>query len=182
MPTKFVLFSDNSALQYIMQQHKLNHKHAKRVEFLQSFTFVLEHISGKANKVVDALSRRCLVIQDSQIHILGFDYLKDLYDVDADFKEAFATCKNSFNRDNSPWKDFILQDGLLFKNNQLCIPNCSMRANLVQEKHNGRLAGHFGIGKTLGQLSHFYFWPKMKEDVQRYVNKCRICQHAKGRS
>ena len=76
----------------------------------------------------------------------------------------------------------MLQDGLLFKNNQLCIPNCSMRENLVQEKHIDGLDGHFGVYKTLGKPSHFYFWPKMKEDVQRYVNKCRICQHAKGRS
>ena len=76
----------------------------------------------------------------------------------------------------------MLHDGLFLKNNQVCIPNCLMRENLVQEKHNGGMAGHFGVDKTLGQLSHFYFWPNMKEDVQRYVNKCRICQHAKGRS
>ena len=31
---EFVLFSDNSALQYVMQQHKLNHKHGKWVEYL----------------------------------------------------------------------------------------------------------------------------------------------------
>lgn len=182
MSKEFVLFTDNSALQYIMQQHKLNHKHAKWVEFLQNFTFVLKHISGKANKVADALSRRCLIMQESQLQILGFDYLKDLYDTDADFKQAFVACKNPANRDSSPWKEFMLQDGLLFKSNQLCIPNCSMRENLVQEKHNGGLAGHFGVEKTLGKLSHFYFWPKMKVDVQRYVNKCRVCQHAKGRS
>ena len=117
---------------------------------------------------------------DSQIHILGFDYLKYLYDIDAYFKEAFASCKNSVNRDNSPWKEFMLHDGLLFKNNQLCIPNFSMRENLVQEKHNGRLAGHFGVHKTLGQLSHFYFWPKMKAYVQMYMNKYKKCQYAKG--
>ena len=57
-------------------------------------------------------------MQESQIHILGFDYLKDLYDVDGYFKEAFAAYKNSFNRDSSPWKEFMLWDGLLFKNNQ----------------------------------------------------------------
>ena len=76
----------------------------------------------------------------------------------------------------------MLHDGLLFKDNQLYIPNCSMREKLVQEKHNGRLVGHFGIDKTLGQLSHFYFWPKMKADVQRYANKYRICKHVEGRS
>ena len=34
IPTYFFLFSNNSTLQYIMQQHKLSHKHAKWVEFL----------------------------------------------------------------------------------------------------------------------------------------------------
>jgi len=46
-----------------MQQHKLNNKHVKLVEFLQNFTFILKHISGKENKVVDALSRRSLIMQ-----------------------------------------------------------------------------------------------------------------------
>ena len=89
-------------------------------------------------------------MRGSQIHILGFDYLKDLYDVDAYFKESFSACKNSVNRDSSPWNEFMQQDVLLFKNNQLCIPNCSMRENLAQEKHNGNLVGHFGVDKTLG--------------------------------
>ena len=57
-----------------------------------------------------------------------------------------------------------------------------MRENLVQEKHNGGLAGHFGIDKIVGQLRHYYFWPKMRAVVEKYVKRCRICQHAKGRS
>lgn len=61
--------------------------------------------------------------------------------------------------------DYMLQEGLLFKNNQLCIPKCSMRENLIIEKHNGGLGGHFGNDKTYEQLKHFYFWPKMRTDV-----------------
>ena len=57
-----------------------------------------------------------------------------------------------------------------------------MRENLIQEKHNGGMAGHFGSDKTYGQLSHFYFWPKMRSQVEKFVSRCRICQHAKGRS
>ena len=34
MPREFVLYSDNHALQYIMQQPKLNLKHVKWVDFL----------------------------------------------------------------------------------------------------------------------------------------------------
>jgi len=112
---EFVLFLDNSSLQYIMQQHKLNHKHAKWVEYLQSFMFVLKHISGQANKVADALSRRSLIIQESRIQVLGFEHLKDLYEIDADFREAYEACKNPLLRDNSLWLDFNLQEGFLFK-------------------------------------------------------------------
>jgi hypothetical protein len=46
----------------------------------------------------------------------------------------------------------MIQDGLLFKGNQLCIPNCSMRENLLKEKHSGGLAGHFGHDKTFAKL------------------------------
>ena len=62
MSREFVLYIDNHSLQYIMKQPKLNRKHAKWVEYLQSLTFVLKHISGQANKVADALSKRNLVV------------------------------------------------------------------------------------------------------------------------
>lgn len=94
MPREFVMFSDNYGSQYIMQQHKLNHKHAKWVEFLQNFTFILKHVSGKVNKVADALSRRSLIVQECHVKILGFDYLKEFFEVDADFREVFEACKN----------------------------------------------------------------------------------------
>jgi hypothetical protein len=62
VPKEFVLYSDNHALQFVTQQEKLNQKHANWVEYMQNFTFVIKHISRTANKVVDALSRKCLLI------------------------------------------------------------------------------------------------------------------------
>eukprot|EP00253_Pinus_taeda_P022754 PITA_22754 len=117
--------------------------------------------SRQANKVADALSRRALLLQESTIKVLGFEHLKDLYQIDTDFKEAYEACQNPLVRDNSPWLDYNLQEKLLFRRGQLCIPNCSMRENIIREKHSGDLAGHFGIEKTLEQLNHFYYWPKM---------------------
>jgi hypothetical protein len=52
-----------------------------------------------------------------------------------------------------------------------------MRDNLLKEKHSGGLVGHFGHDKMFAQLSSSYYWP----DVIKLVNKCRICQHAKGK-
>jgi hypothetical protein len=56
LPKEFFLFIDHKELQYINSQGKLNQKHSKWVEFLQSCSFVLKHGPGTSNKVVDALS------------------------------------------------------------------------------------------------------------------------------
>ena len=36
--------------------------------------------------------------------------------------------------------------------------------------------------KTFEQLSHFYFWPRMRSEVEKYVKNCKVCQYAKGRN
>jgi hypothetical protein len=181
VPQEFVLYNDNQALQFITRQEKLNQRHAKWVEFMQNFTFVIKHIAGNANKVVDALSRRCLILQEFQVETLGFEHLKDMYCDDTDFKEAYEACTSPVLRDRSQWTEYMVQEGLLFRGNQLCIPRCSMRDNLLKEKHSGGLAGHFGHDKTFAQLSSSYYWPGMRTEVIKFVNRCRICQHAKGK-
>jgi hypothetical protein len=52
---EFVLYSNNQDLQFITSQEKLNQRHAKWIDFMQNFTFVIKNVSGNANKVVDAL-------------------------------------------------------------------------------------------------------------------------------
>jgi hypothetical protein len=42
----------------------------------------------------------------------------------------------------------MIQEGLMFKGNQLCIPKCSMRDKILKEKQSGGLAEHFGHDKT----------------------------------
>lgn len=115
MPKEFILYTYNHALQYINIQTKLSQRHVKWIEFLQNFTFVIKHKSGQSNKVEDALSRMNLIIQEFQVNVLGFDELKDMYKDDPDFKEAYAACENPVSRDKTPWLDYMIQGGLLFK-------------------------------------------------------------------
>jgi hypothetical protein len=136
---------------------------------------VIKHISGTANKVVDSLSRKCLLLQEFRVKTLGFENLKDMYTEDADFAEAYEATENLVLRDQSPWIDYMIQGGLFFRGNQQCIPIFSMRENLLKEKHSGRLVGHFGHDKTFTKLSESYFWLGMREYVKRFVDRCRIC-------
>jgi hypothetical protein len=71
---------------------------------------------------------------------------------------------------------------LLFKNNKLCIPKCPIRENLIKEKHSGGLSGHFGQDRSFAHVNDFCYWLGMQNQVNKFVEKCIICQHAKGRS
>jgi hypothetical protein len=56
------------------------------------------------------------------VKTLRFEHLKDMYYDDTDFKEAYEACENPMLRDRSRWIEYMIQEGLLFKENQLCIP------------------------------------------------------------
>jgi hypothetical protein len=56
--------------------------------------------------------------------------------------------ENPIIRDRIQWTEYMIQEGLLFKGNQLCIPKFSMK-----EKHSGGLARHFSHEKTFSKLN-----------------------------
>jgi hypothetical protein len=117
VPKVFVLYSDNHALQFLTRQEKLNQKHAKWVEYMQNFTCVIKHIYGTANKVANTLSRKCFLMQEFRVKTLGFDNLKEMYEDDLNFKEAYEASENPILKEKSQWTEYMIQDRLLFKEN-----------------------------------------------------------------
>ena len=57
-PKEFVIHSDHETFKYLRSQHNLNYRHAKWVEFIKSFSYIIKHKKGKDNVIADALSRR----------------------------------------------------------------------------------------------------------------------------
>ena len=81
----------------------------------------------------------------------------NLYLEDLDFAKAWKACTILVTLDRMKWLDFIIQDGMLFKGNQLCIPRSSMRKDLIKEKHSCGLVGHFGWDKTFSLVAEHYY-------------------------
>ncbi|XP_052880487.1 uncharacterized protein LOC108485292 [Gossypium arboreum] len=145
---------------HIKGQHKLNRRHAKWVEYLESFPYVIKYKKGKDNIVADALSRRYTLLSYLDSKILGFTLLKDSYVNDSDFGEIFVSCEKG------PFENFYRYEGYLFREGKLCIPCGSFRDLLVHEAHSGGLMGHFGVNKTLATFHEHFYWPRMRKDVE----------------
>jgi len=74
---EFVIHSDHQSLMYIRGQNKLNKGHAKWVEYLDQFPYVIKYKKGKTNVVADALSKRHTMFFSLGAQILGFGNIRD---------------------------------------------------------------------------------------------------------
>ena len=54
-----------------------------------------------------------------------------------------------------------------------------MKALLLDEAHKSRYSIHPGATKMYNDLKQNYWWPGMKRDVVRYVEKCLKCRMVK---
>jgi hypothetical protein len=104
-----------------------------------------------------------------------------MYREDTYLKEDYEACENPLLRYMSQWIQYLIQDGPLFKGSRLYILKCSMRDNMLKEKHFGGLAEHFGHDKAYALLSSSYYWPGMRSDVKKFVEICRGFQYEKGK-
>jgi hypothetical protein len=172
---EFIIHSDHQSLKFLRSQGKLQKRHAKWLEFIEMFPYVIKYKHGKENIVADALSRRYALLTSLQTKLLGFEMIKSLYANDSDFGHVWESCSTH------AFGDYYMHDGYLFKKNKLCVPMCSLREMLVRESHGGGLMGHFGVKKTLEILQEHFYWPKMKHDVQSVCDKCISCKQAKSK-
>jgi hypothetical protein len=129
-PKEFIIHSDHESLKHIHSQGKLNHTHAKWVEFIESFLYVINHKKGKENVIADALSRRNALLIELDYKIFGLETSKDQYVHDADFKDVSLHCK-----DGKTWNKFICNDGFVLRANKLCTLASSIRLLLLPKTH-----------------------------------------------
>ena len=133
-------------MKHLKGQGKLNRRHARWVEFIETFPYVIKYKQDKENIVANALSCKYVLLHTINTRLLGFEYVKELYDNDSDFAKIYNACGHS------AFGKFYLMDDYLFKENRLCVPTSSLRELLVREAHGGGLMGHFRVAKTLDVL------------------------------
>lgn len=80
-------------------------------------------------------------------------------------------------------RNFTIQDGLLYRKNlqgnlMVVIP-ARRRAAVLLSCHDIPLAAHLGFSRTYNLAKRRCYWPKMRQEIKRYVASCIPCQKRK---
>ena len=75
---------------------------------------------------------------------------------------------------------WTIEHGVLNYNQRPVVPEKELlRTAIIRETHDKIVTAHPGKKKTLQVLQRGCYWPKMGEDVARYVQNCHTCQRNK---
>ena len=79
---------------------------------------------------------------------------------------------------NEILKDTFTKDSyrlIQCKNLLTDVENQNEQIDIINNYHLGK-TNHRGIFETYSKLRRQYFWPKMYNDIQKFINNCEICQ------
>jgi len=68
------------------------------------------------------------------------------------------------------------KDDLLWYQGKIWIPNDEgIRTTLMAKHHDPPPAGHGGRAITTKLINRRYYWPKIRENMKRFIKNCDIC-------
>ena len=197
---KFTIHTDHATLRYLQTQPHLSGRLVRWAEYLQEYDFTVAHVKGTENVIADALSRRSdysATLRPDLAAQLTVASLADISVVHSTFRASVITAQrkcpscisarsqllaNAVNPAAPIHRTYQLSadKGLLWLGGgvpRLVVPAepCTLRQELLREAHDSAYGAHLGVDKTYGRLAAFWYWPRMFEDVRKFVTSCHAC-------
>ncbi|KAL5596424.1 uncharacterized protein BROUX77_007108 [Berkeleyomyces rouxiae] len=195
-----LVLTDHRNLAVLKQIPAMNRRQARWAMELSEYRYVITYRPGSLNSRADALTRRYedLVSSSSEEDkelcapiIPPENFIGTMSLVD-EVKIALSTDKwaldviSALRGQSTKPPDVDLSvcrldnDGLLFVNDLLYLPNEDLRVRALKNCHDIMPSGHPGQKNTFELLVREYWWPGMRRDVIRYIRNCEVCQRIKS--
>ena len=185
-------------------QKNLNVRQVRWLELLSEYDIDIHYHPGKANKVADALSRKTYdtlavmrmlpgelanEIKDFEIVIVQGKManlevrptiLEDIRK--AQEEDEYVKKAQKFDEEAKKGEFTVSSDGTIRFKGRIYVPEAAdLREQLLIEAHETPYSVHPGTTKMYQDLKKGYWWPGMKKDVVRFVEKCLTCQQVKAK-
>ncbi len=199
--TKITIITDHQALCWLMTKRDLAGRLARWSLAIQEHDIQIVYRSGKLHTNADCLSRypitnaidkqeeeHCLLLPTVQ----ETDIMEELERKNslADEQKKFPAWKKIMDHLQAGYRrqsNFCLKEGLLYLQtykdgkayHRLCVP-FSCRKNILKALHDDVISGHLGVKRTLAKATSRFYWPRMSDQIQRYIRSCPSCQGRKA--
>jgi len=92
-----------------------------------------------------------------------------------------AMLKDLITRGKELPTNWQYKDSFPYFKNRLFIPaNDALKTKIAQGCHDSKVAGHFGMEKTIEIILRDFYWKGLTEWINDYVLSCDECQHNKS--
>lgn len=203
---KFVLRTDCKPLLGIFGKGKgIPQMHANRIQkwsvYLSSFSYEMEHISGKNNVLADYLSRapvKTKVISEEnsgKSMFLNFTASQEDWPINnEDIRRKTSEDKklrqivkyveqedwpSRISTEIRPYyirrEELYVENGVLMWGYRMVIPK-ALQSELLGELH----FYHFGMVKTKALARSYIYWPNIDQDIELTCRRCDYCQQNKS--
>ncbi|KAI3770363.1 hypothetical protein L6452_01492 [Arctium lappa] len=179
--TKCTLYTDHKSLKYVFDQKDLNMRQRQWLKLLKDYDCELLYHPDKANVVADALSRKdysgSIRATLSRIELVSSIVEK----IKTSQVEALLE-ENLKEKVMTKQRLLLTEDSRRVKlfNGRVWVPKVGgNRELLLEDAHKSKYSIHLGSTKMYRDLKLHYWWPVMKLDVARYVERCVTCLQVK---
>lgn len=189
----FTVVTDCNALKATAKKKYVIPRIARWWLQLQEFTFDVTYRPGTRLKHVDALSRNPPdITQQSKNNEVEFvlrvqqaDWILSSQLMDEKLKEIQRVLSKAPTNEHEKqvYKNYALRDGRIYRitaRGLLWVIPKGMRHEIVRISHDD--FGHFAAEKTLKRICQHYWFPRMRQYVEKYISCCIACLISKRNS
>lgn len=173
---RFTVITDHASLLWLQNLKDPAGRLGRWALRLQAYDFDLKHRKGKFMVVADALSRA----------IESVDVVNSPTIISLD--PWYEQLKEDVLKKPGKFKQFKVVDDCLYKycsksrknrsysvNWRMVVPK-NARMGVLRSNHDDLLSAHGGYFKTSDRIKRKHYWPKMDEDIRKYVRECEVCK------
>lgn len=191
---RFTLLTDHEPIRYLQTKPNVTGRQFRWLDALQEHQFEVQTVPGSKHIVPDALSRRpdhipAVALKGLSLQDPAFpDRIKRAYTEDQWAMKLLACLRDGeepeYRKVSTQQANYAYDDSFIHwtgsGRKKVYVPNISrLRLEMIKHFHN---TGHLRIDKIFNSCTRQAFWPKMYEDVRKYVKGCQECQAKKKRN